>query len=285
MKLLIGPLAALAALLTAFEAAACTTYDVEVTQVAGGTYDPVGTLGTPLTLQLTAVGAPLAATCANVPVVLSGSVADPRPLVFNSGVSRLVADFSPSSDATRVLATLRLTPAARSRLVQGQPVTLQLGVFEAGQFVRSGNYDSILRLRVGETDRQAPLQVAVQPAFLFQNTSVDGVEEINLTGNLDAGYQGSTVFFYRTNADMRVTASSENGGRLVHERGPAFGQIDYSAELDGETLALDAGPVNLDFQFARLALQSKRLSVIVPPTEPQYAGRYEDVITLSFAPY
>lgn len=284
MKLLIGTLATATVLVLAHQAAACTTYSLDVSQVSGSAYDPVASAATPLTVQLTPSG-PLDAACTTVPVVLSGSIADPRPLVFNNGLSRLVADFNPSADANRVLATLRLTPAARARLVQGQPVTLQLGTLEAGQFVRSGDYNSLLRVRVGDTDQQVPLQVGVQPAFLFQNSSADGVEEIGLTGNLQSGYQGSTVFFYRTNADVRVTASSDNGGRLVHERGPAFGSIGYLTELDGQAIDLSAGPVPLDFQFARLTLQSKALGVTVPPTSPRYAGRYEDVITLSFVPY
>lgn len=284
MKRLIGTLAA--AVLSAFahEAAACTTYDLDVTLVSGSTYDPVSSASTPLTIQLAPTG-PLDVACASVPVVLSGSIADPRPLVFTNGLSRLVADFSPSSDANRVLATLRLTPAARARLVQGQPITLQLGTLDAGQFVRSGDYNSILRVRVGDTDQQVSLEIGVQPAFLFQNSSADGTEDIGLTGDLQSGYQGSTVIFYRTNADVRVTATSDNGGRLVHERGIAFGAIDYFAELDGEQLDLSASPIPLQFQFTRLTLQGKALNVTVPPTEPRYAGQYQDVITLSFMPY
>lgn len=279
-------LAIAAAMFMASEAAACPAYGVAVTQVGGASYNPVDAGVTPVVLQLTAVGAPLPAECADVPVTIEGAPGDPQPLQFSGvGGAQLVADLTPGLEATLSISSLILTAEARARLVQGQAVNVQVGEFRAGQFLRTGPYTSTLRVLAGSSETSEVLSATIEPALLFQLSSTDGVEEILLNGDPQTGASGSTVFFYRTNADLRVSATSLHGGALVHERGEATGRIPYNASLDGTSLNFGSGAAEVNFGFAHTNLQARTIAVDVPAAGPLIAGRYEDVITFSFAPY
>lgn len=266
-------------------ASACPAYDITVSQVSGTSYNPTDSIDTPLIVQLTASAAPLPAECESLPVRIEGSPGDPQPLRFVGGGGRLAADFIPSPDASFAFASLMLSADARARLVRGQTVTVQVARFQAGQFLRTGPYRSQMRVIAGSTEVSEALTVTVEPAMLLQASSADGIEDILLNGDPQTGTSGSTVLFYRTNTSLRVSASSRNGGALVHQRGAAVGRIPYNATLDGFALDFGGGAAVVDFGFAQTNLQSRTLAVQVPPAGPLAAGRYEDVITLSFAPY
>ncbi|HEV7289385.1 hypothetical protein [Sphingomonas sp.] len=268
------------------DAAACPGYTIAINQVSGTSYSPVDTVDAPLVVQLVANGAPLPTSCETLPVRIEGAPGDPRPLQFKGGGgSDLVADLMQSTDASIAFSALTLSPDARARLVRGQPVNVQIGRFQAGQFLRAGVYTALLRATAGATEVSEAMSVAVEPAFLLQLSSLDGVEEILLNGDPQTGTSGSTVFFYKTNTNLRVSASSLNGGALVHQRGVSVGRIPYKATLDGVTLSLSNGSASVDFGFVQTNLQSRTIMVEVPPAGPLAAGRYEDVITFSFAAY
>lgn len=278
--------AAAAVLLLASEASACPSYDVSVSQASGISYSPVDNTNAPVVLQISAIGAPLAPECVDVPVVIEGDSSGPQPLLFvDVSGTRLLGDFVSGPDTTRVMSTLTLTADARSRLVQGLPVNVQIGEIPAGQFLRAGIYAATIRVSAGGAGSSDMLNAIVEPAFLLQLSSADGVEEVLLNGDPQTGTSGSTVFFYRTNTDLRVSAASLNGGALVHERGADVGRIPYNAALDGNPLNLASGTAQVDFGFSNPNLQSRTITVDVPPAGPLIAGRYEDVITFSFAPY
>jgi hypothetical protein len=279
-------LAVAATMFMASEVAACPAYGIAVTQVLGNSYNPVDDGVTPVMVQLTAIGAPLPAECEDVPVTIEGAPGDPQPFLFTGAAgARLVADLTPGPEATRSMSSLILTAEARARLIQGQPVNVQVGQFQAGQFLRTGPYTTTIRVSAGASEVVEALNATVEPALLFQLSSADGVEEILLNGDPQAGTSGSTVFFYRTNTDLRVSASSMHGGALVHERGEATGRIPYNASLDGTALNFNSGSAEVDFGFAHTNLQARTIAVEVPAAGPLIAGRYEDVITFSFAPY
>ena len=264
---------------------ACPAYDIAVSQVSGTSYNPTDSIDTPLIVQLTATSAPLPAACETLPVRIEGAPGDPQPLRFAGGGGRLAADFIPSPEASFAFASLTLSADARARLIRGQTVTVQVARVQAGQFLRSGPYRSQLRVIAGTTEVNEALTVTVEPAMLLQLSSADGVEDILLNGDPQTGTSGSTVLFYRTNTSLRVSATSLNGGVLVHQNGAATGRIPYNATLDGFALDFAGGPAVVDFGFAQTNLQSRTLAVQVPPAGPLAAGRYEDVITFSFAPY
>lgn len=275
-----------AVLFAAGSASACPGYTVTATQVTGNSYNPVDAGDTPLVVQLTASGAPLPSECENVAVRIEGVPGDPQPLQFAGiGGPRLAAELMPGPEATLAFTALVLTADARARLVRGQTVTVQVAEFRAGQFLRTGAYTTTLRVLAGSVEVSEVLNVTVEPAMLLQLSSADGVEDILLNGDPQTGTSGSTVFFYRTNTNLRVSASSLNGGKLVHQRGASVGQIPYNASLDGVALDFGGGSAQVDFGFAQANLQSRTISVQVPPAGPLIAGRYEDVITFSFASY
>jgi hypothetical protein len=266
------------------QAMACLGYTVTATQVSGTGYSPSDAIDTPLTIQLSASTGPLPSECENVEIRIEGLPGDPRPLqFFGGGGVRLVADLLPGPDATLAFTSLVLTPDARARLVRGQPVTVQIGEFKAGQFLQAGSYSSTMRVIAGTTEVSELLTTSVEPAMLLQLSSEDGVEDIILAGDPQTGTSGSTVFFYRTNTNLRVSVASQNNGALIHQRGASVGRIRYNAALDGIPLNFAGGPATVDFGFTQTNLQSRTIFVEVPAAGPLPAGRYEDVITFSFA--
>lgn len=287
MKHLLIIAASAAMLLPVTAAHACPAFEVTVSQAGSISYNPVNASDMPVLVQVSAIGGPLDDACVGVPISISGDTASSQPLTFTDAVgTRLVGNFAPGADASLVLSDLILSDEARSRLVQGLPVVVQIGTIPAGQFLRSGEYSASLRVSVGSNSSTHVLNASIEPAFLLQLSSADGVEDIFLQGDPQVQpLSGSTVLFYRTNADLRVSASSLNGGGLVHELGAAAGRIPYSISLDGTVLNLGSGQTSIDFNFSNPGLQAKTISVQVPPAGPLLAGRYKDVITFSFSPF
>lgn len=277
----------LAALLIASTAAAaCPGYDVTVSQASASSYNPVDLADTILILQLSASSGALPTECEIVPVQIEGLRGEPQPLQFiGADGGRLATELLSGPDATFAFQSLSLTADARARLVRGQTVTIQVGRLRAGQFLRTGAYRATVRVLAGNLESSGTLGVTVAPAMLLRSSSADGVEDILLAGDPQTGASGSTVFFYRTNADLKVSATSRNNGALVHRRGAEVGRIPYSATLDGMPLDFAGGPAVLDLHLTQTSLQSRTITVQVPSAGSLPAGRYEDVITFSFAAF
>ena len=276
--------AALLALALPSAAAACDSYDVTVTQVAGMTYNPTDPLDTRIALELRATAAGLDADCANLPVILGPSADDPRPLRFSNGQHDLQGRFTGTANAVQVLNRLVLTPSARALLVAQQPVRIDLSDVTRSQFVRAGYYTSDLQLRVGDHSEVFSVGSTVLPTIVLLGASADGQEQISL-GDITNGASGSARLFYRSNADLRVGAVSDNGGFLVHAEGAAFGRVPYDAAYSGVAMNLASGRFSRELAFSGTGIKSDTLTIEVPVMRDLYAGRYSDVITLSFQPY
>jgi hypothetical protein len=262
----------------------CSSYPVTVSQVSGTAYNPADPQAVRLTLELRATQTNLPASCANVRVLLARVIDDPRPFRFRNGINTLDGSYAGDTDLEQQTNNrFALTAAARQQLVSGQTVRIDYVDFAPGQYERPGDYASAARLQVGDDASDLPLGIRVEPAIILIGSSADGQESIDL-GDLSRGARGSTRIFYRTNADLQVTATSDNQGALVHENGPSFGRIPYTAEFAGRTLNL-SNPSQINLQLSRSVVQSERLDVTVPPTPDMYAGLYRDVLTLSFVPY
>ena len=269
---------------TAAPAVACTGYSLTVTQETGQEYNPGSAVDERVSLRLSSAAGALDAACAAVPVVIAPSAAESLPLRLSNGSSQLGSEVVSSSVAFRSGRSLVLSDSARSDLAAGRPVVVPLGDIRAGQFRRSGVYQAQIEITAGDTTQPLTLASRVMPVMRFEASSRAGVENIDL-GDLSRGSRTTATFFYRTNADMSVTATSDNGGRLVHEDGPALGSIPYRAFLAGSELDTVKGGAPVDLPFSRLTVQGQMLEIRVEPATNVYAGRYRDTLTLSFIPY
>lgn len=264
-------------------AQACPGIRLSVQQVSGEGYDPAAHSNLPVQIRLQSETGRLHPSCVQQLVTITAAGALPLPLEFALGGTRLATRFDTSINGFRVQNQIRLTPAARQKIVAGDPVILTVAEVTSGQFVRAGLYLSQIEIAAGDAFQTATLTTTVRPVMRLQRSSADGIENIEL-GDPRRGAQGATAFFYRTNADVALTVTSENRGKLVHTEG-ASTVVPYSAAVAGRTLRLEDGPIDLQLPFSGLNLQARTVTVTVPPTGPIFAGRYKDVLTLSFTPY
>lgn len=292
MLRLVLVLAAVTALAAAgAHAQACPGYTLNVEQISGDTYDPVDVTSTRVRIRLSAVGAPLPASCALQPVIVSADLdTDPLATVFRNPDSllNLTGSYPGNTDANLVLFTVRLTVNARQRLVAGEDIELNIVDLDPGQFLRAGVYNSPIRARVGLTGTPVLLNLTsrVVPAMQLLASSADGQETIDL-GDPTNGASGSTLFFFRSNVGMQVAASSLNGGQLLHTGGTGH-TIPYAMSLASTPLNLSAGPALVDVPFTSILPRASLIEVTVAPRpadDRPFAGVYRDTVTLSFTPF
>ncbi|MEH6664121.1 MAG: hypothetical protein V7678_04670 [Brevundimonas sp.] len=268
----------------AAQTAPCTGYALTVAQETGQEYDPGAAVAQRVSLRLSSAAGPLDAACAAVPVVIAPGAAESLPIRLSNGSSQLGSEAVSSGMAVRSGRSLVLTAGARNDLVAGRAVVVPLGDVSSGQFRRSGLYQTRIDVTAGDTTQPLTLASRVMPVMRFEASSRDGAESIDL-GDLARGSRARTTFFYRTNADMAVTATSDNGGMLVHEDGARLGSIPYRAFLAGSELDTATGAASVDLPFSGLSVQAQTLEIRVAPATNVYAGRYRDTLTLSFIPY
>ncbi|WP_203292086.1 hypothetical protein [Maricaulis parjimensis] len=265
--------------------ARCDGYDLEVSQQTGFSYDASRVTDTILTLQMRVREAGLDPRCDRVDFSLAienGTAANPE-LLFTG--ETLEADWERSSELRRTGSTWQVQSSARRQIVGGDTLTFAFYRLAAGQFVVPGSYSHTLRITVGDRETSLPILVQVEPALRFEGESAGGNQAIDL-GDVGNGARGESDFFYRTNSGVAVTLVSDNRGHLVHERGEAFGRIPYRARLSGTPVDLTgATGTTVDLPYQSSAIQAGRLEVEVDPVPASYAGRYSDVVTLSFIPF
>jgi hypothetical protein len=265
------------------EAQACPSISLSVQQVEGVGYDAGDYVDTPVALRLQSTTGRLAQACMGVQIEIKPVGAQSFPFDLSNGSASLNTDFDRSASSFRVQNAIRLTPQARAQIVAGEAVTILIGEIDAGQYTRSGLYSAQVEIEAGDALQNTTVSTTVRPVMRLARSSADGVESIEL-GDPRNGATGSTTFFYRTNADIALTVTSEHQGKLVHTEG-ASTVIPYTASIGGQPLILNAGPANVNLAYSSLGLQSREVTVTVPPTGPVYAGRYNDTLTLSFTPY
>ena len=263
---------------------ACPGYALSLVQDEGLEYDPASPVDERVSLRISSSAGALDADCEDTPVIIEPAPTEPTPIRLRNGASALTTSLVSSGVVTRSGRSLVLTASARAELVQGRSVTVPLADIEGGQFRRAGAYTTQLEVSAGDTVQPFTVETVVQPVMRFEAASAGGAQSMDL-GELTDGSVTRTSFFYRTNADLAVTAASENGGRLIHEDGPSVGSASYRVFVAGEELDVTTGAAPVHLPFSRLTVQSQTLEVRVPPHRRLYAGRYWDTLTLTFTPY
>jgi hypothetical protein len=80
--------------------------------------------------------------------------------------------------------------------------------------VREGDYTTPIDVLVGgNVVATYNLRVSVGPTMRFEGASQSGRADLSL-GEITDGALASSAFFFRTNADLSITASSAGGGFL-----------------------------------------------------------------------
>lgn len=263
---------------------ACRTYSLGAIQAGGESYDPTDPVTTRLMLRLRVLDPSLPASCADLPVVIQTVGNEGFPLRLQAGRQGALESVVPADpNARQTGITITLSDTARRDLVAGQTVDVRIADITQGQFVRPENFESNIVIRVGERISNA-MRVSSQvlAVMRFEASEDYTVRDVNL-GELTNGASQSLLFFYRTNSNVTLGATSENRGQLVQTQGAQ--SLPYHASFGGETLNLRTGPVQLNLPFSSAGLQSRELRITVPkPTELPYAGDYRDVIVLTFTP-
>ena len=95
---------------------------------------------------------------------------------------------------------------------------------------------------------------------------------------------GRAIVQIRSNSDVLIEVSSENGGKLVHDTAPDL-TINYQLSLDGEVVPL-ASPSQLQKSPERsLAGENLPLDVILTEDlSKKFAGRYRDIVRFEISP-
>ena len=274
-----------AGLPAAARAQACPGYELVPALSEGRAYDPAEPGDTFVAFELRAAEPGLPKACRNTQVTLEivgGTAQDPD---LRGAAGLLQADWENDAVVRRNGPRFRLTNEARRSLSRGETLHFRLYRLPAGQYVDTGEYEQLLRFSAGRSEVLFPLSVQVEAALRFEGDSAQGVQTLDL-GEVSQGGRASSDFVFRTNAPVAVTLISDNRGVLVHERGPDFGAIAYQASLSGAPVDLTgAGGAVLRGRFVGGGIQTGRLTVETGPARARYAGRYRDVITLTFIPY
>jgi hypothetical protein len=272
-------LVALAAIGASTPVWSCDRYEVQTLQQGGDTYDPAQL--TERLIRLVVQAPEADQDCAALSAVV-------RPRDGAGGISlRRMGETLESRPvgspavARANTSMIEISPAFRQTLFRDGQIAFDLLRIDPGQFVPVGDYVAELEWVVdGQEPQPLDIRVRVEPSVRFVG---DDVRRLSL-GEVSDGGEASSRFFYATNASLRVTARSQNNGRLQHELGAAYGTIDYDAFLSGAKLDLSM-PALINLPLKRATLRSEELRVQVNPQKRRYAGTYRDVLTLDFVAF
>jgi len=258
-------------------------YRITGRQSSGQSYDPNQANRTVLQITLQAAASAIPNGCTSVPVTItpqSGTAFVFANGSYQLGFVQLNSNLVSQANVTR----FELAGNARSRLVRGEAVTIDLFELSAGQFPAAGEYRGTVLVQVGDSLPQAVLFViTVRPAIKF--LAEQGATTQNLSfGEVTAGSVIRTAVYYQSNAAANITIQSQNRGRLVHTVQGAQRAIPYSLTYDGTAVNLASGAqINRPFR-GLVALREEMVLEVAPGTD-RFAGDYRDVLTLLYTAF
>lgn len=257
-------------------------YRITGRQASGQSYDPNQANRTVLQITLQADD-DVPRGCTRAPVTITPQSG--TAFVFANGSYQLGFVQLNSNQVSKANVTrFDLAGNARSRLVRGEAVTIDLFELSAGQFPAAGEYRGTVLVQVGSGLPQAVLfTISVRPAIKF--LAEQGAISRDLSfGEVTAGSVIRTAVFYQSNAAVSITIQSQNRGHLVHTvQGPGSA-IPYRLSYDGVAVNLAAGAqVNRPFR-GLIALREEMVLEVAPGTD-RFAGDYRDVLTLLYTAY
>jgi hypothetical protein len=174
-----------------------------------------------------------------------------------------------------------LSRAAVASLASGETLNLELLEFQGGQFIAPGLYQLDLDIILnGQTAGVLPIVVQVEPAVQLLGAAAAGVIDVDL-GDVGAGAQADRTLHVRSNVRLNMQVTSEYGGRLRHRSGAQLGHIPYILSVNGARIAAETVSVT-PLQNAPGQMLGATVDVRVAPVQQAFAGRYTDILTISF---
>lgn len=258
---------------------ACDGYTVNAVQVGDQSYDPAQV--TPQLVQVAVEISSMPRDCVQLGLTLRAKDDAGRIALRRAGDFLQSRPVRSSRSLSANEREIRFSADARRDLAEGERIIVDLLEIPSGQFQPIGDYIAEMEWVVeGRPSQSFQIAMRVEPTVRFVG---DAVRRLSL-GEVSDGGEATSTFFYATNANLRITARSEHGGRLQHEFGPAFGSIPYIAHLSGQRLDLQS-PALIHLPYNRTTLKSEQLKVEVPPQPRRYAGSYRDNLILDFIAY
>lgn len=258
-------------------------YRITGRQASGQSYDPNQANRTVLQITLQAAGEDIAPGCTSLPVTITPQSS--TSFVFANGAYQLgFVQLNSNLVSQANVTRFELAGNARSRLVRGEAVTIDLFELSAGQFPAAGEYRGTVLVQVGTGLPQAVLfAITVRPAIKF--LAEQGAMSRDLSfGEVTAGSVIRTTLFYQSNAAVSITIQSQNRGQLVHTvQGPPR-TIPYRLTYDGTAVNL-AAAAQISRPFRGLLAQREEMVLEVAPGSDRFAGVYRDVLTLLYTAY
>lgn len=258
-------------------------YSITGRQASGQSYDPNQANRTVLQITLQAADDDVLSLCSLVPVTItpqSGTAFVFSNGSYQLGFVQLNSNLVSQANVTR----FQLAGNARSRLVRGEAVTIDLFELSAGQFPAAGEYRGTVLVQVGTRLPQAVLfTIRVAPAIKF--LAEQGAMSRDLSfGEVTSGSVIRTSVFYQSNAAVSITIQSQNRGQLVHTVQSIPRSIPYTLTYGGTPINLATG-VQINRPFRGLNAQREEMVLEVAPGTDRFAGDYRDVLTLLYTAY
>ncbi len=263
-------------------ASPCHLLPLTLKQTISTTYDARD--GRPARVQtVLEIDGPVPEHCVE-PLIAIQTTDGTRPRLSRGG-TELRASFVPGEGSMQVRNDgVVLTRPAVEELLDKRRLTLELVEIEPGQFVWPDTYSAAFTVSIDGVPG-APQQIGAQavPVIVLVNGTSSTPTALEF-GILSPGKTVSTSFFFRSNAAIRITALSENGGRLLHETDAKLTPIPYTARLNGRELRLGAEET-IDFGGGPSVVQSGKLVFSVGQFSRAFAGIYRDVFELRLTAY
>jgi len=258
-------------------------YRITGRQASGQSYDPNQANRVVLQIALQAIDGAIRPGCRSAPITITPQSG--AAFVFANGSDelgfvQLNSNLVSQANVTR----FELSGNARTRLVGGEAVTIDLFELSAGQFPAAGEYRGTVLVQVGTGLPQAVLfTIVVRPAIRFLPELGALTRDLSF-GEVSAGSTIRTAVYYQSNAAANITIQSQNRGQLVHTiQGPSRA-IPYRLVYEGTTVNLYSGTqINRPFR-GLFALRDEMVLEVAPGTD-RFAGDYRDVLTLFYTAY
>jgi len=283
-KLILSAVLASSCLIFSYPASACDGIALEARQAGSDSYDPNATVPHFAQLELNLIKGERDTSCVGIPIeIVSVSGSGIRDFADGTAILRGKTPTSTAQLATITEQRIVLTQAGQSVLISSGKLTLDFSSLAAGNFLPSGRYINLLEVKIkGESATRFQVEMNVQPTFRLFGDASDGRGIISF-GVLKDNAEATSNFVYQANAIVSVAAKSDNGGRLIHERGDGFGAIDYTTFINGERISSDGNQI-IQINVNRVGTQQiGRVLVKVGNVGQPFAGRYSDVLTIMFS--
>lgn len=258
-------------------------YQVTARQSSGQDYDPNQANRTILQLNLQAADPRVPPSCTSQQITITPQSGTAFSFVNGGhvlGFVQLNSGLVSEANVTR----FRLNGRARSRLVRGEAVDLDLFEISAGQFPAAGEYRGTVLVQIGNGLPQAVLfTIRVRPAIKFLAEQGAMTRDLSF-GEVTRGSVLRTAVFYQSNAAVSITITSQNRGKLAHDDGPGVPPIPYDLFYDGARIDLSAAS-QINRPFRGLAATRDEMVLEVPPGDARFAGNYRDVLMLAYTAY